>query len=670
VPGDEIRPVTALFADIVGSTSLGERLSPGEVKALVGECISRMSGAVEEFGGTIQAYAGDGICAYFGVPAAHEDDPERAAGAALRILSVAQDYAGEVEAAWGIQGFDVRIGLNTGQTGVGLVGSTSPGTVALGDTTNVAARLESNAAPGTALVGPETARRLTSGFVLEPLGEFQLKGRTDPVSAWRLVGRRSREVDGPRTPLVGRTDEVTRLETMLDELRAGRGQILLVVGEAGIGKTRLLTEMRSRVAEHVTWLQGSAASYGSGSGGGAQIVRSWLGLQEAEAEVVARMRLKANLNSLLGDRTSEALPGLARLLGVKLDPLDATSGEEPGQELHHAIHAWVEALASRGPVVVVFDGLQWADPLTLELTEDLLALTDRSPTMLIASFRPDPSSPAWSFRTRVLVDYSHRAQELRLGPLSEEAARQFADLVLPSPESDDVSKRGLVLRSEGNPLFLEELARSMQETKMGDRSRTWSVSVRDILPSSLGSLMVARIDRLPEGPRRVVQAAAVVGREFPIAVVERVVESADMSDDLALLLRADLVREVRRYPRLECTFRHGLIQEAALETLTPERLRELNGHVAAAYEELYADSLEDHLETLAYHYYRSNDHRSALRYLELATDRAVARGDRPAAVDLLLRARKTAAKIGDEAVDTRLSQRLSELQSESEDYRD
>src|SRR5881296_2672539 len=159
--------VTALFADIVGSTSLGERLTPGEVKALIGECVSRMSHAVEQYGGTIQAYTGDGICAYFGVPVAHEDDPERAARAALRILEVAQEYARDTEGAWGITGFNVRVGVNSGETGVGLVGSSAPQAVALGDTTNVAARLESAAAPGTVAVGAATARLLASRFELE-----------------------------------------------------------------------------------------------------------------------------------------------------------------------------------------------------------------------------------------------------------------------------------------------------------------------------------------------------------------------------------------------------------------------------------------------------------------------------------------------------------------------
>jgi class 3 adenylate cyclase len=253
---DEMRPITALFADIVGSTGLGERLGPDEVKALIGECVTRMSRAVEEFGGVIQAFMGDGICAYFGVPAAHEDDPERAARAALRIIGVAAGYAGEVEAAWGIEGFNVRVGVNSGPAAVGLVGGEDSQTVAFGDTTNVAARLQSAAQPGSIAIGPGTASRLDERFVLEPLGEVTVKGRSEPVTASRLVGPRPVTEPPSRTPLVGREREVARLRTAVADLRAGRGQVVLVVGTQGWarrGCSPNSCRSRARTSEPVAW---------------------------------------------------------------------------------------------------------------------------------------------------------------------------------------------------------------------------------------------------------------------------------------------------------------------------------------------------------------------------------------------------------------------------------
>jgi class 3 adenylate cyclase len=664
---DELRPVTALFADIVGSTALGERLTAGEVKALIGECVSRMSRAVEEFGGTIQAYTGDGICAYFGVPVAHEDDPERAAHAALRILELAREYARDVEGAWGIKEFDVRVGINSGQTGVGLVGSAAPQAVALGDATNVAARLQGAADPGTVAVGPETTRQLASGFVLESMGQLPVKGRTEPVTAWRLVGPRPGGGGEPLAPLVGREAEMTRLASVLEELRAGRGQIVFVSGEAGIGKTRLLAELRALAEPHVAWLGGTCVSYEQDVtlGPFVQIVRSWLALDQGEPEVAVRMRLLAKLGALLGPHQEDVLPGLARLLSVKIDA-EARDETGPGSadpvgRLHRAYRAWVEAVAAGGPLVIAVDDLHWADPASADLAGALLDLPDRTAIMMVAAFRPDPQSSAWGVRMKGLANFPHRTVELPLGPLPADACHQLFDTLLPPGALDDVTKGGMIARSEGNPLFLEELLRNLQEAGAGDRSRSWSVSIRHLLPSSLESLLVARIDRLPPGPRQLMQLAAVVGREFPVRVLEWISETEDIDEDLGILLHADLVREVRRFPELVCAFRHGLIQEAALETLTADRLRHLNGRVAAAYEALFAGSLDDHLDVLAYHYYRSDDQSKAMAYLERAAERALAREDRALAVELIRRAGKVAGRLGDEVEERRLSDRLATL---------
>jgi class 3 adenylate cyclase len=255
--------VTALFADIVGSTGLGERMSPDEVKALVGECVTRMSRVIEEFGGTVQAYMGDGVCAYFGVPTAHEDDADRAAEAGLALLEMVGAYGGDVRQAWDIEEFNVRIGINGGLAAVGVVGAAQPQAVALGDTTNVAARLQAAAAPGTIVTGETTAQRLMARFVLEPIGELALKGRAAPVSAWRVLRRKTTGRDHTQSPLVGRDGEAARLRRAADDLLAGRGQSLLLIGDAGIGKSRLLGELRENLGPGVTWLEGDCRSYGA-----------------------------------------------------------------------------------------------------------------------------------------------------------------------------------------------------------------------------------------------------------------------------------------------------------------------------------------------------------------------------------------------------------------------
>jgi predicted ATPase len=229
------------------------------------------------------------------------------------------------------------------------------------------------------------------------------------------------------------------------------------------------------------------------------------------------------------------------------------------------------------------------------------------------------------------------------------------------PVVDETARREIIRRAEGNALYLEELLRALVEGSGMERSRTWTLTVRaaDLLPPALENLLVARIDRLPERPRRVAQVAAVIGRTFPVRVLERVADSDDLSGDLAALFRAEIIRELRRYPELECSFRHGLLQEAALSTLTPGRQQELHARVAAAFEELFAASLDDYLELIAHHYARSQNFAKALEYLERAGDKAAALDARAQAAELWRRARKVAARMHDEAAEQRIVERLA-----------
>ena len=611
--------MTALFADIVGSTALGERLAPDEVKALVGECLTRMSRAVEEFGGTVQAYQGDGICAYFGVPAAHADDPERAARAALRIVDLVGDYASDVEAAWGIRRFNVRVGVNSGPTAVGQVGAATPQLTATGDTTNVAARLESLADPGTVLVGETTAQRLERRFVLEERGPTPVKGRVRPVRTWRLVRARPQDRGGAATPLLGRDAELARLRAALDELERGRGQIVLVSGDDGLGKTRLVAEASSET-RGVTWLAGACPSYGGDQlyRPFVEILRSWIGAEEGEPEIAVRTKARARLGALLGQRLDALLPALAPLLGIK-------SEGDGAPDVAAAYAEWLAAVARERPLVLALEDVHWADPATTALATDLLALTESEPVLLLLTLVPDPASPAWPLRMTVLGEYSHRTTDIALQPLARAAGEELARMLLPG--LDATATATLVGRSGGNPLYLEELLRAVVEGSASDRRRTWTVTVgsAELLPPALENLLLARIDRMPPDARKALAVAAVVGRTFPVSVVERAAD-VDVAAALPALLRSEIVREARRYPEPECAFRHVLLQEAALSTLTTARRRELYGRVAAAYESVYASSLDEHLERLAHYYAQSDDAQKARAYLDRAAARAESLG--------------------------------------------
>ncbi|MGH2463385.1 MAG: ATP-binding protein [Candidatus Limnocylindria bacterium] len=663
---DQLRPITALFADITGSTGLGERLPPDEVKALIGECVSRMSGAVEDFGGTIQAYQGDGICAYFGVPTAHEDDPERAARAALRIIDLMAAYGREVEAAWGIVGLGVRVGVNSGQAGVGLVGAADPQTVALVDATNIAARLEAATQPGTIAIGEATARRLVGRFITQPLGPLHVKGRDEPVTAWRLIGPRLSPA-GPRTTiggsLIGRDEEVGRLTRALDQLTAGQGQVVVMVGEAGIGKTRLLAEMRSLERPRLTWLEGHCASYGARSPFGPFLgmLRGWLGIVDEEADLAVRTRLRARL----GADGAYLLPELARLLGIRVDAdTESALAELPSSDLAARLRVayvgWLHSLAAGGPVAVALEDVNWADQSSAELAVEVMAMTDREPIGLVLTLRPETGTTGWGLRTRALSEFSHRLTSVDLGPLSLAAAEELATQLVPGEGLDPATRRTLAEVSEGNPLFLEELLARLQETGALAHHEAWTLTVpRNVLPPAIEGLLVARIDHLPADVRAVSEAAAVIGRQFNGTVLSGLVDG-EIEPALEALLRAGIIVERGRYPEPAYEFRHGLLHEAVLGTLTDARRAELHLSIARVFEARYPAALDAHLEELAHHYARAHDLRKALEYLERGAARAAALGADDEAGRLWLRALRTANRLNDDAAAERIQDRMTE----------
>jgi DNA-binding SARP family transcriptional activator len=608
---DERRPVTVVFADVVGSTALGERLAPDETKVLVGECVTMMSGAIEEFGGTVQAFQGDGICAYFGVPTAHENDPERAARAALQIQDVVRVYAEEIERAWGISGFAVRIGINSGPAAVGLVGTAHPQLVALGDATNVAARLQAAAAPGTILVGEPTARRLAERFVLERADTISVKGKDEPLRPSVLARAKERTDVEPAVPVVGRDAELRQLRAAIDDVVAGRGRAVLVVGEAGMGKTRLLAELRTMAVDRAIWLPGSCHSYGGLPGSPfAEMLLQWLGSELGEPEIAVRTKARAGLGELFGDELDDVLFPLASLLRLRVE----TQGDPSGDDAVRAYARWLETLAARQPVVVALEDAHWADPQTRKLAEATLELTDRAPIALVVSEEDVTGSEGAALRLHALAAFAHRTTVLPLGPLTEGDAEALLGGVA-GLDLDATTRTRLVREAEGNPLYLEELARAFAEGALEERGRTWTVTAGslELLPPTLENLLVARIDRQPDGSRRLAQIASAIGRRFPVAVLEAVSDES-VDAPLTALLRAGVVREVSRYPELECVFTHGLLRDAALSTLTSARRRALYERIAAAFEELYAGSLDKHVERLAHYHAQAGDLPRALEY--------------------------------------------------------
>jgi class 3 adenylate cyclase len=661
---DQVRPVTALFADIVGSTALAEVLGIEEVKALIGECVTRMSEVVERYGGVIGSFMGDGIATFFGIDAASEDDQYHAALAALEMRRVIDEYAIEAKSAWGIDKLSVRIGINAGRVATGLVGGYKEQILALGDAVNVAARLQSIAEPGSIVVGESVARVLSSRFEMTQLGPVQLRGRRKRVQAYVLLAK----ADVPKRrsqPVVGRESDLARVEELVAEAVVGRGQIGLVLGDAGIGKTRLLEETRSRAGSAVLWLsaRSSAGERRLPYEPFVEILRSWLGVDARSASIAVRVRLKARLSEVLGDGAHGLVAPLSRFLGLpartKVDAqLDDLPVDVSRAALHDAYVRWIRALASKVPLVLAIDGFGDIDESTVQLGEAVLAVTDEVPLCVLVTMRPESSSPIWRMRVRALAEFAHRTAEVRLEALSISDSERFLAALDESGALTPVVRSKLTERAEGNPLYLEELFNAVA----GDLSENARHRPRESeLPIALEGLLLSRIDQLPTDSRCLLQAAAVLGREFSKQVLQDMNVCEDFSSALATLIRADLIRERRREPA-EFSFKHGLLRDAALSTLTEQRLRVLHGLAGKSIESSYAASATEHSGVLAWHYLCSGERSKAVSYLEGFGERLMSVYKYDQAIDVLEDCRRHVPREKGDAY-RRVTKKLAELRA-------
>jgi class 3 adenylate cyclase len=646
---NELRPVSVLFADVVGSTPLAERLEPEDYGALIGGCVDRMCRAVEHFGGVIDAYMGDGIAAFFGFPAATEDDADRAASAALSVVKALDGYAEEVRETWQLDDLNVRVGVNSGQVAIGVVGASERHPVALGDTMNVAARLQGAATPGTIVIGGATAQKLGGRFLLAPLGRLSVRGRAMPVEAWRLLSARPDRARREPRGLVGRAVETAQLAASADALRRGEGRLVFLDGEPGIGKSRLLEWLREHLRDDVTWLEGSCLSYGGQPlyNAPAEALRGWVEADDIEERTSTLDRLGLE---------PAALPYLATLLAAEVGA--EQSGGDWSASLRRAYASWIRVLCSEGPVALAIHDLHWADHATLELVDCLVDLTRELPLMIAATSRAPAHEDDRRVRERARRNHPERIGELTVGPLSEADARELLARLAPGALAPEARQEVIAL-AEGNPLYLEHLLRSLLESGGLTARRTWALTVSAAkLPTQLESLLIARIAALPRDARRIAQVGAVLGRTFSPALLPAVAGVDDVELNLARLLRANIVSEIRAVPNREFAFTHGLLQEAALSTLTRGRRRELYRRVAAAHEQAFADSLDDQLEQLAFYWARGGELERSLEYLERAASHATSLSAHTQAASLWSRAASVAEKINDPQARSRIEQRL------------
>lgn len=638
----ERKPVTILFADIVDSMTLAARLDPEAWRAIVNAIHQRISMAVYRYEGVVAQLLGDGVLAFFGAPITHEDDPARAVRAALDIQAAIEAYAREQPGA--AEALRLRLGLCTGTVVVGAVGSDlHMEYLAVGDAVNLAARLQSAAQPGQIVIAETTARLVRPIFDLLPLPDLTLKGVAEPVRAFAVTGFRAesgrrRGIEGLSSSLVGREAELACLGRALAKLAEGRGQIVFVLGEAGIGKSRLVEELKRRWAgdggQSVRWLEGRALSYGQTLSFWtiSQLIKRDLGVSDADPETAILAALHHRLDGLLGAQSHGLLSYLVHLLGLKWDdqaagPLAGLDGETVKRQALLAMSRYFSAIAEEQPTVLVLEDAHWADASTLEAMAHLLALTNRVPLMVLALARPEHDHGIWQLKLRAETEFGHRTTELHLKPLSAQESNQMVDSLLGLAELGDGLRRLVLDHAEGNPFYLEELVRSLIEQGVLVReNRHWRAArpIGDVeIPSTLEGVLLARIDRLPDDTRRTLQIASVVGRSFLYRLLAAIAEAnGDLDGHLARLQSADLVREQARRPELEYSFKHALTQEAAYNSLLIERRREFHRRVGLALEDLFDGRREEYLGLLARHFDLAGERDKAVAYLLQAGDKA------------------------------------------------
>jgi class 3 adenylate cyclase/predicted ATPase len=659
--GMERRVVTILFSDIKGSTAMAENLDPEEVMEIMDDAFDFLIAPIYRYEGTLARLMGDAILAFFGAPITHEDDPERACRAALEIIHGAQGYAARLEEERGIHGFSARVGINTGMVVVGEVGSDlRMEYTAMGDAINLAERMESAAEPATVLITEDTHKLIVDLFETQALGPIQVRGRAEPVPVYRLlaprvVPRKEWEVAGLESPLVGRQAELRKLQEAIEQLRAGVGGIVTVVGEAGVGKSRLVAEMRKVADGHhspsaLQWMEGRCQSYGTSIA-----YQLWLDmLRGARADATpaqARTTLREWVQGLCGERFDEVYPYLGQLMALRPEPAEGLRpepGERPpleaeaevrlrgleGAKLKAATFQAVEtlilcAVADR-PLVLVCEDLHWADPTSIELLERLLALTDRAPVLFICVLRPERERSCWRIRETAARLYPHRHTDLWLEPLSASESETLVSNLLRMESLVKRFTERVLRHAEGNPFYVEEIIRSLIDSGAivcDEVSCTWKLT-QDLdeipVPETLLGVLMARIDRLPEASRQVLQMAAVIGRIFSYRVLAAIAqEQRNLDAHLLTLQREQMIRERARLPELEYIFKHQLTQEAAYNGLLKKERRVLHRQVAEALEKLSPDRIEEYLELLAHHWEQSGVSAKAIGYLLRAGNKAV-----------------------------------------------
>ena len=628
----ERKQVTVLFADLRGSMEMVADRDPEAARKLLDPVLEQMMEAVHRFDGTVNQVMGDGIMALFGAPLAHEDHAVRACYAALRMQDSVKRYAEAVRRDHGVA-LRIRVGLNSGEVVVRAIGNDlHMDYTAVGHTTHLAARMEQLADPGTILITPDTLA-LAEGFVrVKPLGPVAVKGLAEPLPVFELIAAAAvhTRLEAARargfSRFVGREAEMEHIRQAAEQAARGRGQIVAVVGEPGVGKSRLFYEF---IHSHRTsgWLvlESRSVSYGKATPfvPVVDLLRRYFRIDDRDDARAVRAKITGVVFTL--DRGLEDVVPAVTWLFDALEADDPFLQMDAAQRLRRAVDG-VKRLMLREsrvqPLLLVFEDLHWIDAETQEVLDRLVDGVPTAPVLLAVNYRPEYRH-GWGAKTYY--------QQLRIDPLAPQNAHELLATLIGTHATVQPLARLLIERTEGNPLFLEESVRALVETRalVGDPGAYQLVNPVTAIevPGTVQAILAARIDRLPSELKRLLQAASVVGKDVPVAVLEAIadISAAELRPGLSQLQTAEFLYEVRLFPDLEYTFKHALTHEVAYGSVLHDRRRMLHAAIVEAIERLHAERLSEHVELLAHHAVRGGVTAKAVHYLSEAGKKALAR---------------------------------------------
>ena len=658
----ERKTVTALFADIKGSTELMEDLDPEEARAIIDPALRIMVETVRRYEGYVVQSTGDGIFALFGAPAAYEDHPQRALYAALQMQQKLRDH-GQRRAAQGAHPLEARVGINTGEVVVrafetgGKVEYTP-----IGHTANLASRLQTMAPAGSIVVSEYTRRLVDGYFELRALGPMPVKGLSEPINIYEVTGlgplRTHFQLSARRglTKFVGRERELEQMQYALELAMDGHGQVVAVMAEAGTGKSRLFYEFKATLPPACKVLEAYSVSHGEASAWlpVLELLRGYFGLQDADDATTRREKVRATL-AALAPALADTLPYLFALLEIQdiPDPLVQMDPKVKHQRTLDAIKRIALRESLNQPVVVIFEDLHWIDAQTqalLNLFADKVAGTRM---LLLVNYRPEYRHD-WSGRSHYL--------QLRFDPLvGKPAAAMLTELLGDGVELEPL-KQLIVQCTSGNPFFIEEMVRTLFDA--GTLVRNGSVKVVGSLsqlrlPPTIQGILAARIDRLPAEQKELLEMLAVIGRESLLSLIRKVVSTADalLEERLAELQAAELIYEQPALADTGYIFKHALTQEVAYSSILMERRKLLHERAGQALESTFAEQLDDHLSQLAHHYSSSNNVAKAVEYLGRSGQQAMQRCSYSNAIQYVLNGLERLKLLPDDPL--RLGQELS-----------